>query len=93
MRRVSWTAFRSIVALIPLTIVAYGVWWGLDQALGRSLGAQIISVGLAYLLGGAAYCLSAWAMRMSELRDVVNIIRRRREPHATDEVIDREPEG
>ena len=92
-RRVAWSAFRSIAALVPLAGVAYGAWWGLDAVVGRRLWAQIVSVGVAYLAGGAAYCLAAWAMRMPELRDVVNVIRRRREPRSTDEVIDLEGEG
>jgi putative peptidoglycan lipid II flippase len=89
-RRVAWSAARSIIALIPLGGVAYGVWYGLDAALGRSLWAQIVSVVLAYAAGGVAYCLAAWAMRMPELRDVVNVVRRRREPRETEEVIDAE---
>ena len=87
-RRVAWSAARSIIALLPLAGVSYGVWYGLDALLGRRLWAQIVSVCLAYALGGAAYCLAAWAMRMSELRDVVNVIRRRRGPRPAAEVID-----
>jgi putative peptidoglycan lipid II flippase len=92
-RRVAWSAGRSIIALIPLGVVSYAVWWALDGALGRSLWAQIISVGLAYVAGGLAYLLAAWAMRIPELHEVLNVIRRRREPRSTDDVIDREPEG
>ena len=73
---------------------SYAVWWGLDGALGRSLWAQIVSVGLAYVAGGVAYCLAAWVMRMPETRArSSDVIRRRREPRSTDEVIDREPEA
>jgi putative peptidoglycan lipid II flippase len=89
-RRVAWSVGRSIIALIPLAGVAYGVWYGLDAALGRSLWAQIVSVCLAYAAGGVVYCLAAWGMRMPELRDVVNVLRRRREPRSTEEVIDTE---
>jgi putative peptidoglycan lipid II flippase len=92
-RRVASSAVRSIVALVPLAAVAYGVWWGLDSVLGRALWAQLVSVGLAYVAGGGAYCLAAWAMRMPELRDVVNVIRRRREPLSTEEVIESEGGG
>ena len=92
-RRVAWSAGRSIVALVPLAAVGYGLWWGLDAALGRSLWAQILSVGCAYVAGGAAYCLAAWAMRMPELRDVVHVLKRRREPRTTEEVIDLEGGG
>jgi putative peptidoglycan lipid II flippase len=92
-RRVAWSAGRSIVGLVPLAAVAYWVWWGLDAALGRDLWAQIVSVGLAYVAGGAAYCLAAWVMRMPELRDVLTVMRRRRDPRSTDEVIDIEGGG
>ncbi|HLA82180.1 MAG TPA: murein biosynthesis integral membrane protein MurJ [Thermoleophilia bacterium] len=89
-RRVAWSGARAIVALIPLSAVAYGVWWGLDAILGRRVWAQVVSVGLAYVIGGVAYCLAAWAMRVPELREVVNVLRRRREPRSTEEVIDLE---
>ena len=92
-RRVAWSAGRSIIALIPLAGVAYGVWYGFDLGLGRSWWAQIVSLGLAYAMGGRDLLCGAWAMRMPELRDVVDIIRRRREPRATDEVIDTEGGG
>jgi putative peptidoglycan lipid II flippase len=91
-RRVAWTFLRAIVALIPLGVVSYAVWWGLDSILHPSLGSEVVSVGLAYLFGGAAYCLAAWAMRMPELRDVVNLIRRRREPRSTEAEIERDRE-
>jgi hypothetical protein len=69
---------------------AYEVWWALDRALGRSLWAQIVAVVLAYVAGGAAYCLAAAAMRMRELKDLLNVLRHRREPRETDLVIDAE---
>ncbi len=77
-RRVAWSVGRSIVALIPLGIVAYAVWWVLDSALGTSIWAQLVAVGLAYAAGGLAYCLAAWAMNMSELSNVIAVMRRRR---------------
>lgn len=92
-RRVVWSAVRSIAALIPLAAVAYGIWWGVDSLLGRALWAQILSVGLGYVVGGAVYCLAAWAMRIPEIRDFVGLIRRRREPRITEEIIDSEGGG
>lgn len=92
-RRVALSVGRSIVALIPLAAVAYGVWWGLDAFLGRRLWAQIVSVCVAYAAGGVVYCVVAWCMRMPELHDVLNVIRRRREPRPTEEVIDLEGGG
>ena len=92
-RRIAWSAARSLVALVPLAAVGYAVWWGLDSVLGRSLGAQILSVGFGYVAGGVAYCLAAWAMRSPEIHDFVGIVRRRREPRATEEIIDSEGGG
>jgi putative peptidoglycan lipid II flippase len=89
-RRVAWSATRSIVALMPLAAVSYWVWWGLDALLGRRLWAQVVAVVVAYVAGGVVYLLAAWAMRMPELRDVVDIIRRRRKPRSTNEVIDQD---
>jgi putative peptidoglycan lipid II flippase len=92
-RRVAWSAFRSIVALIPLAGVSYWVWYGFDLGLGRRWWAQIISLGLAYAMGAVTYGAAAWAMRMPEVREMVDVIRRRREPRATEEVIDTEAGG
>lgn len=92
-KRVAWSAGRSIIALVPLGVVSYAVWWALDGVLGRSVWAQIISVGLAYVAGGAAYVLAAWVMRMPELHELIHVIRRRREPRSTDEIIDHEAEA
>ena len=87
-RRVTWSVVRSFIALIPLSGVAYEVWWVLDRALGRGTWGQIVAVGLAYLAGGVVYCLFAAVLRMPELRELASVVRRRREPRETDQVID-----
>jgi putative peptidoglycan lipid II flippase len=92
-RRVAWSAARSIVALAPLCSAAYAVWRGLDGVLGRALWAQMVAVGLAYVAGGMAYLLAAWVLRMPEIGELVDVMRRRRQPRSTEDVIDREPEG
>ena len=69
---------RAVAALIPLAAVAYGTWWGLDALLGRSNQAQIVSVGIAYILGGGAYFLAGRLMRMEEAHDIIGVILRRR---------------
>jgi len=68
---VAWSPAGSIVALIPLSAAAYAVWRGLDGALGRSLWLRFISVGLAYVAGGASYLLAAWLMRMPEIHEII----------------------
>lgn len=92
-RRVLWTFMRSLVALVPLAVFAYGVWYGLDQLLGRSTEAQIASVVMAYAIGAAAYVAAAYAMRVSEVTDIVQTLRRRRSVEDTEEIIDSEGGG
>ena len=43
----------GLTVIVTLAAVAYGVWYGLDRALGRSFGGQLVSVGAALLLGAA----------------------------------------
>jgi putative peptidoglycan lipid II flippase len=92
-RRVAWSAARAIMALVPLGAAAYAVWWSLDGVLGRALWAQVASVGLAYVAGGVAYLGAAWVMKMPEIRELADVVRRRRQPRSTEDVIDREPVG
>ena len=54
---------RSSLASAVLGGVAYATWWVLDELLGRSLPAQIASVGGALTLGSAAYAALVLAMR------------------------------
>jgi putative peptidoglycan lipid II flippase len=44
-----------IVAAVAFGLAAYGTWWMLDQALGRSLPAQLLSVGAALAAGFSIY--------------------------------------
>jgi putative peptidoglycan lipid II flippase len=53
--------------------VAYGVWRLLDDALGRSLPAQLTSVGAALLTGGAAYLAAARLLRIRELAALLSL--------------------
>jgi putative peptidoglycan lipid II flippase len=68
---------RMLVAAALLGGVTYLIWWALDEALGRSLAAQLISVGTALLAGGAAYAAAVLAMRIPEAHQVQALIRRR----------------
>jgi putative peptidoglycan lipid II flippase len=55
---------------------AFGVWYALDRVLGRTLGAQILSVGAALLAGGVAYLGAAALLRVRELRMLLSLRRR-----------------
>jgi putative peptidoglycan lipid II flippase len=49
----------------------------LDEALGRSLIAQLISVGGSIALGSAVYAAVVLAMRVPEARQIVDLFARR----------------
>jgi putative peptidoglycan lipid II flippase len=57
-----------VLASTVLAGVAYGVWRGLDEQLGRSLAAQIASVGTALVAGTLAYGFSCRLLGVRELR-------------------------
>jgi putative peptidoglycan lipid II flippase len=66
-----------------LGIVAYGVWRGLDSLLGRSLPAQLISVGLALGIGGLAYAAVLLRSGLPEARQIRDLLARRLRPSAS----------
>ncbi len=63
-----------LLAAALLGGLAYGVWYGLDELLGRSLLAQIVSVGTALTVGSAAYAGAALAMRIPEARQILQLL-------------------
>jgi putative peptidoglycan lipid II flippase len=69
---------RTAVASGLAAAVAFGTWYGLDQWLGRSLGAQIVSVGLGVTLAVAAFLGAARILRIQELDALLSLLRRSR---------------
>jgi putative peptidoglycan lipid II flippase len=67
---------KIVAASAVLAVVTYAVWRGLDEGLGRSTGAQIVSVGLAILGGVAAYALACRTFGVHELRALLSLRRR-----------------
>jgi putative peptidoglycan lipid II flippase len=59
---------------VVLGFVAYGTWSVLDNALGRSLPAQIVSVGGGITLGAAAYTAVVLALGLPEARQVRDLL-------------------
>jgi putative peptidoglycan lipid II flippase len=47
---------------------AFGAWWLLDEALGRQLWAQIVSLGVGLVAGGAVYLAAARLLGVRELQ-------------------------
>jgi putative peptidoglycan lipid II flippase len=71
------TTVKILVASAVLGAVTYGSWYALDQALGRSLIAQLISVGVSITLGSVVYAAVVLAMRVPEARQIVDLFARR----------------
>ncbi len=71
------TAIRITLASAALAAVSFGVWDVLDSALGRGLGGQIVSLGVALGLGGLVYLGAAKLLRIAELDQILRLVRRR----------------
>ncbi len=69
-------AALMLLASVPLAALAYLAWYGLDEALGRSLLAQIASVGAGIVVGLAAYAAAVWALRIPEARQIRTLLGR-----------------
>jgi len=70
------TAARVVVAAALLAGVSYLVWYGLDDALGRSTIAQIVSLGVALAAGFATYVGAVLALRVPEASQITRLVRR-----------------
>jgi putative peptidoglycan lipid II flippase len=67
------TIAKVLLASVVLALIAYGVWYGLDSALGRSLPAQIVSVGAALVAGSAAYAGVVLGLKIPEAHQIVEL--------------------
>jgi putative peptidoglycan lipid II flippase len=68
---------RITIASAALAAVSYGIWDLLDNALGRGLAGQIVSLGMGLALGGLAYLGVARLLRIAELDQILRLVRRR----------------
>jgi putative peptidoglycan lipid II flippase len=69
-------AARIALASAALAGVSWLVWELLDSALGRGLGAQIVSLGTALAAGGLVYLGAVLALRVPEARQLLAVARR-----------------
>jgi len=74
--RLIGASVRITIASAALAGVSWLVWYLLDDALGRSTGAQIISLGTALLAGGLVYLGAILALRIPEARQLLNVAKR-----------------
>jgi putative peptidoglycan lipid II flippase len=75
--RVGDAVVRITIASAALGAVAFAVWYGLDQALGRSIPAQIVSLGAALVAGAAVYFAGCRLLRVREFDVLRETISRR----------------
>jgi putative peptidoglycan lipid II flippase len=57
--------------------LSYYVWKGLDDLLGQSLIAQILSVGIALAVGGITYMALMLGLKVPEARQILDLFARR----------------
>ena len=58
----------ATIASVALGLVAFGIWWALDELLGRSFLGQLGSLGTALAVGGVVYLLVARALGIREMQ-------------------------
>jgi putative peptidoglycan lipid II flippase len=64
---------RVTAASALLGAVSFGLWWALDQALGRSFPAQLLSLVVALGVGGAVYLVACRALRVREIEALLSL--------------------
>ncbi|MDX6532589.1 MAG: putative peptidoglycan lipid flippase [Gaiellales bacterium] len=74
-----WHLAMTVVATAYCAVAAFGVWYPLDQLLGRSLAAQIVSLGCALAAATAVYMAAATYLRLPEMSLITDILHRRKE--------------
>jgi putative peptidoglycan lipid II flippase len=77
LRETGRSAARIVLASCALAAVAFGVWYGLDAALGRSLPGQIVSLSVALAAGGGVYLVACRLLGVAELQALLSLRRGR----------------
>jgi putative peptidoglycan lipid II flippase len=65
---------RILLATAIMAAVARGIWVALDSLLGRSLLAQVFSIGIAVVVACALYARAVLAMRVPEARQIEALV-------------------
>lgn len=69
---------RMLLAATLAAGAAFGVWWEIDGGLGRSAGAQVVSLGAALAAAGAVYLGVCRLLAVRELDTLLSLRSRRR---------------
>ena len=71
---------RIALAAALTAAIARGVWAIVDSVLGLSIAGQLVSVGLAVVIGAAVYAWLTLTMRIPEARQIERLVRDRLRP-------------
>ncbi|MEZ5078182.1 MAG: murein biosynthesis integral membrane protein MurJ [Solirubrobacterales bacterium] len=71
------TGIRITIAAAALAGASWVVWDVLDEALGRGLAGQVVSLGAGLAVGGLIYVASAKLLRIAELDQIARLVLRR----------------
>jgi putative peptidoglycan lipid II flippase len=69
---------RVVGAAVVMAAVSYVIWRLLDDALGRSFLAQVVSLGVALAAGSVVYLAACRALRVREMQTLLSLRRRPR---------------
>jgi putative peptidoglycan lipid II flippase len=72
-RAIASSLVRIVAASAAVAVVSYLVWHPLDSSLGRSFGAQLISLGLALLASLAVYFAACRVLGVRELHALLSL--------------------
>ncbi len=72
------SASRIVAASTLVAVVAFGAWYPLDSAFGRSFGGQVVSVGVALIASVAAYAIACRALSVREMQALLSLRNRAR---------------
>jgi putative peptidoglycan lipid II flippase len=78
LHRLFVTTTKVTIASAALAGASWLVWDVLDQALGRGLGGQIVSLGSGLAVGGIVYLALARLFRIAELDQIMRLLPGRR---------------
>jgi putative peptidoglycan lipid II flippase len=73
-RRTAAAVVQMLGASALLAAVTYGVWKLLDEALGRGLIGEVLSVGVGLTAGAIAYGVTVHLLRIPEARQIEHLL-------------------
>lgn len=72
-----FSTVRILIGSAVLALVSYEAWDLVDHFVGRGLIGQIVSLSVGLGLGGIAYVAVCQLLRVPELQQIANLVRRR----------------